>query len=445
MDPQQVPRWAPGDALAVVWPGGMALIDATVGLGAAERIWSRLHRESQLGTFLKALAESSDTGFLDLPTFAVVILAADRCHVAVRGPVPVEAQVAGVVESITGEGVTTWAEKVMPLPEAIRLGDEAGPDDGGPIIDGVLPASGIACGVFLPAAVPSAPEEADAAAPAEPEPASDSEPEAEADAPPAPSGTQRAAEAPEVRDPDRTRSGYTVVQETIHDESEQVAPGPERASDNPYFSLWDPSVALDIEAAAIRPEEAPSAGAHGNPDSGEDQALGDTVMEQGVVEVMMSADASSPATGPMVLARFCDRSHPNPPDRGVCFVCQAPVTGDARMTARPQLGYVRVEGGESVPLKGPIIAGRNPKSTVLNLSETPKLMALPHPHVSGTHLAFLLEGWHVMVRDLNSSNGTYLRRHGQPAVRLPDTEVPLVPGDLIDLGQGLFIHLEGTP
>ena len=39
----------------------------------------------------------------------------------------------------------------------------------------------------------------------------------------------------------------------------------------------------------------------------------------------------------------------------------------------------------------------------------------------------------------------YLRRHGKPAVRLPDTAVPLIPGDLIDLGKGLFIHLEGTP
>ncbi|MDF1487697.1 FHA domain-containing protein [Tessaracoccus caeni] len=458
MDPQHVARWAPGEDIVIAWPGGIALVDESVGLGAAERIWSRLHRDSQLGTFLKTLAESSETGFLDLPAFAVAIQSVDRCHVAVRGPVPVEAQVGGTTETISGESVMTWAEKVIPLPDAIRLGGARSSADGGPVVDGVLRASGIERGVFRAAAETSATpvavsvyqppsEQRDVPSNAEsPKPVV--ELVAEADPVlmlPAQPGDRidEPSEQPSP-DPDRTRSGFTAAHETLNDD-EPVIEVEEPVAVNPYASLWDPSVALDIEAAAIRPKDevqpAVPGSRSGYSEVSDAQLSGDTVLEDGMAQVVMERVAA----GPSVLARFCDRGHPNPPDRGHCYVCQARVSGDARMVERPQLGYLRVEGGETVPLKGPIIAGRNPRSTALKLSETPRLMALPHAHVSGTHVAFLLEGWRVMVRDLNSSNGTYLRRHGKPAVRLPDTPVLLIPGDLIDLGKGLFIHLEGTP
>lgn len=409
MAQRRTARWTAGDDIVIAWPGGIALVDAAVGLAAAERIWTRLHRDSQLGTFLKALAESAESGFLDLPTFAVAVFSADRCHIAVRGPVPVRAQVDGALEAVSGDGVTTWAERVLPLPEAIRIGDALDPQASGPVADAVLPGSGVERGEFCEAATPAA---APVALPAPP-------PEADV-------ATPQAAAIPEADpDPDRTRTGHTVVPEPADDEPETPEP-------NPYYSLWDPSVAdsgLDVDT-----QLAPPGPAH--PADG--QLFDDTVVDE---EMLPGAIGK----GPMVLARFCDRGHPNPPERAACFVCESPVSGEARMAERPPLGYVRVEGGETVPLKGPIIAGRNPKSTALGIDETPRLLALPHAHVSGTHLAFLMEGWRVMVQDLKSSNGTYLRRHGKPAVRLPDTAVPLIPGDLIDLGKGLFLHLEGTP
>lgn len=426
-------RWAPGEDIVIAWPGGVALVDATVGLRSAERIWTRLHRDSRLGTFLKALAESSDTGFLDLPTFAVAIYAVDRCHIAVRGHVLVVAQVAGAAESVSGEGVTTWAERVLPLPEAVRLGDLLDPETSGPVVDAVLPGSGVERGVFRTevAAMP----EATGLGP--------SRPESQVGAvPPQPTVPEPVAAGQPARevDPDRTRTGYTAVQDLPGDLPDEELDLSEDPAPNPYASLWDPSVAIDIEAAAIRPEEESGARA---PVTGvtEMQSSGDTLADEGVVQVVTSATN----LGTTVLARFCDRGHPNPPERDTCFVCGAMVSGEARMAERPQLGYLRVGGGERVPLKGPIIAGRNPKSMALKLTETPRLMALPHAHVSATHLAFLLEGWRVMVRDLNSRNGTYLRRHDAPPVRLPDIAIPLMPRDLIDLGKGLFIYLEGTP
>lgn len=483
-----VPRWGSGDLLAIAWPGGLALVDVPMPL--AERIWARVHQDSRLGTFLKTLAEGSDAGFLDLPTFAVAVADGERWHIAVRGALTVEAQLSERVELLSGEGITTWAERVLPEPQALRLGAIVG--EAGPLVDGVVPAGGLVLGEFR--AGSSAQQingpDAEAAAPnvhqaPDPEVLQDAgvecspspgegrnlNPEAEPSAEPEPEADLDVLAEP-AQEPDldaaALEGSFAAAQETLAEDEEpeadvagQAGPQDHALADTPagnkYAALWDHSIALDVEAAAIRPDEDQAESVAGQaailavegrsqqPSAAEecapDQLSGDTVIDdsEGGVQIV-----SLPA-GREILARFCSDGHPNPPERLNCYVCGAQVAGEARLSPRPQLGWLRVEGGETVPLNGPIIAGRNPKSSVLALDDNPRLVALPHPHVSGNHLAILIEGWRLMARDLRSRNGTYLRRHGKPPVRLPDTPVPLVPGDLIDLGHGLFLHLDRTP
>lgn len=52
---------------------------------------------------------------------------------------------------------------------------------------------------------------------------------------------------------------------------------------------------------------------------------------------------------------------------------------------------------------------------------------LPYPSVSSRHCIFIVSGPDIVLRDLNSSNGTYV--NGQPI-----TEIILSPGDVIQLG-----------
>lgn len=517
-----VGRWYAGDEIVLAWPGGIALVDASVGVKVGERLWSRLRRDSQLGVFFKTLAEGSESGFLDLPSFAIAIFDRDKCHVAVRGAVPVRIQKDDHVEIVSGEGITTWAEKVLVSPDAIGLGCFDGEAAGGAVADGVISAGGISLGRFsemasgpTPSAhaaphsgiAPDDPEQHQSAAPGggtgvagpvidvgvEPaEPLVVGSAEREADEAPAAEELDEASvpdsshESEELQEPvvaedGREDGGPEPISEFSPPEIDgEIAQGPvpevqtpapraaettlaevpipaEILEQNPYESLWDHSIAMDIEAAAIRGEieevnpggSSPSGSKPSSTDTNastsgsasSDQLSGDTVFDAGVVNVVMHAQPQ----GPQVLARFCDQGHPNPPERATCFVCGEEVGGEAKTTTRPQLGWLRVEGGETIPLRGPVIAGRNPKSTAVKLDESPRLVALPHPHVSGTHLAILIEGWHILVKDLHSSNGTYLRRHGKPPVRLPETAVPLVAGDLIDLGKGLYIHLDRTP
>lgn len=458
------PRWSPGEHWVVAWPGGVGLVDACVPLAAIERMWSRMHRESELGTFLEVLAENSAGGFLGLPEFAVVVTNGPQSHIAVRGEARVEIVVGGRSEVITGRGITTWAEKLLVDPTSLRLVLAESEAVSAPLVDGIASAGAVTVGELVPTTASATPM---APAPAPPMAA-------------APKPTWAAAPEPTV---EPVVGSPAQVVETMIDEpvgsaegeqddegdgdsaaeSESMAPSREgtaqRVVNNPYRSLWESSIAIDVEAAAIRSDEGdpsvvdgstptadkPAVARSGLPDEQQDelrlndQLTGDTVADLGVIAVQMTS------RGPEVLARFCDRGHANPPERADCFSCGAPVVGEAKRTERPQLGWLRVEGGEAVPLRGPVIAGRNPSSSVLPLGESPRLLALPYAHVSSTHLAVLTEGWRLLIRDLGSKNGTFLRRHGKPPVRLPASSVPLVPGDLIDLGHGVFLHLERTP
>ena len=119
--------------------------------------------------------------------------------------------------------------------------------------------------------------------------------------------------------------------------------------------------------------------------------------------------------------------------------------GEARRTERPQLGWLKVPHVEPIPLLESMIIGRHPSADALCLPEPPKLLALQYRHVSGNHLAILLDGWRVLALDLASRNGTCVRRRAKPPVRLPQRPITLLPGDVIDLGHDLLLHLDRIP
>lgn len=426
-------RWSPGGNKLLVWDRGLAMLDGKVGDQQAERLWHAMRRESQLGYFLQVLMEATGQGLLNIPAFAVAVLREDGAQVAVRGMFQVFVRTEGESIEVDGRGVTTWEERFVPHVAGveIRSAGSRGAETaqrGLPIVAGILEASRVGWGpddetVLDPASAGGAADEATRAIAGQaPQPL----------LPPSPVSPVRARRA----DPDplatlAPESPATGEPGLVANTDSSLEAGNSRD----YDFLWDESIAMDVEGAAIREENPP----------GETNDVNDglTVVDESEVDVEPAA-MSAPA-GPQVLATFCDKGHPNPPQRGTCYSCGARVGGSPRQVPRPQLGWLKVTGGESVPLRGPVVAGRNPKTVAIGSQEQPRLLALPHRHVSGNHIAFLLEGWTVLARDLGSSNGSYLRRHGKPPVRLPEQDTPLVPGDVIDLGHGVFINLERIP
>src|SRR5690606_10468955 len=154
-----------------------------------------------------------------------------------------------------------------------------------------------------------------------------------------------------------------------------------------------------------------------------------------------------PAPGQQqILARTCAHGHANPPSRETCAVCDAPLDGDAELAVRPPLGRVVVSTGQTVELDRPVVVGRRPRSPRTQSAELPRLVTVPSPQqdISRSHLEITLEGWHVLVSDMATTNGTTLLRTGQPPRRLhPSEPVLVVDGDVVDLGDGVTLVFEG--
>lgn len=409
-------RWAPGTCRLLAWERGMALLDSGISDEQAEKLWEAVRHETGLETFLQVLMETTGAGLLNIPPFAVAILDERGAHVAVRGSWLVSVHTGEREIRLSGEDITTWEEKLVVGAVAAELQAPGAHERTLPLVCGIVDGDRVAWSAGTGSPSPAKP-------PAHEEDQGSGQDTGEAAV--MITVPKRNLPAPA---PDPAPGGHTTL-------SEPADPPPEAsraAPESPYSHLWDESEAVEPETDG-RDEQRDTTG-----------ELRDGLTVADDVEIPIATFPE--AHGPQVLAVFCAGGHPNPPQRIQCYQCDAPMgEQQPRLVERPQLGWLRIAGGETVPLRGPVVAGRNPRTTALPSAEPPRLIALPHRHISSNHIAFVLEGWSVLVRDLGSSNGSYLRRHGNPPVRLPENDTPLVPGDVIDLGHGVFINLDRIP
>lgn len=156
--------------------------------------------------------------------------------------------------------------------------------------------------------------------------------------------------------------------------------------------------------------------------------------------------AAAPARDDQLLQGvLCPRGHANPTHRATCRLCDSPLGSESVRVTRPSLGRLAASTGEVIELTGPVIVGRDPRAARFQGTEIPRLLAIPQPHVSASHVEIRLEGWNVLALDLRSTNGTFLRRHSEPPVRLPELPQLLVAGDVLDLGHGVHLTFTGLP
>lgn len=112
----------------------------------------------------------------------------------------------------------------------------------------------------------------------------------------------------------------------------------------------------------------------------------------------------------------------------------------------PERGVPRLSlsDGSSVEVERPVIFGRAPRPERGTTDEEPILHTVPSPQqeISATHLEVRPAGDELVAIDLGSTNGTVLRPPGQSAQDLrPGQPVPLSPGAVLDLGDGLTIEV----
>ena len=109
------------------------------------------------------------------------------------------------------------------------------------------------------------------------------------------------------------------------------------------------------------------------------------------------------------------------------------------------LGVLNISTGAMVPLDRDVVLGRAPSANDVEPQTRPHLVQLASPDndISRNHVRVSLEGWHVLVTDLGSTNGTVVTL---PASRrcacAPHDAFTIVPGTIVNLADEVNVRFE---
>ena len=353
-------------------------------------------------------------------------------HIAARGDMTVNVETASGADQVSGARVTTWVERQAGRADTVQLvGPGRSEGEARPITAGLVPAGLLARGVQQ--ATPPADVQ-----PAGADPVSIVVPPVV----PAPAVPVPVVPAPEVQVPEAPAPEVASEAPTLLPQTE-----PQPEPQNVYDMLWGDTRAVPIYEAPVReapvnptPEAQPAAVpvvSLSAIDDHDSMTIAQLPSELGFIPPV-----SEPISRTTVVAVTCALGHANPPHRTACRSCGSPLSGPPARIPRPSLGWVRSPDGERIELTSPIIVGRVPRADRVQGVDVARLLALPNGHISSNHLEIRLEGWNVLAVDLRSRNGTFLRRPGEPPMRLPDKPIILVAGDVLDLGHGVQLSFE---
>lgn len=508
--------YAPGKTPVAVTPRGFAVLEAGASAALLARIRALLADGRGLGGVIEALTGAYGASLTAIPAFAVALEEADGVRVAVRGDFAFDIN-ATTPERVSGAGVTTWTERVIPGVTRVALStadDVASAPAELEIVDGIVLVAGLVRGAAAVSAASSAPGDAGSPAPdaapsvrrrrddaptgpisvpatapaSLPDPASapepgiaDSEPAAEpapgpenpapaTAAVPASAGPETDGEPP-VRGPwssrvasdgpvsdgaapvagliDSSAVASVADAETLLPLDSALSPhaagaagagtasgapagarGEEEvASTTGYDHLWGATVIRSVEDAAVRPE-------------GEDEG-----------EASAPSDGSAPPAGDhdgatISLAQARALRDAANGGAGAAGSAELPAEGIAPPLAPPRPpapGRIRVSTGQVLPLDRTVVIGRRPRSTRVSGTDLPHLVAVDSPEqdISRSHVELRVEGESIVATDLRTTNGTTLLRSGADPVRLhPGEGTVVVPGDVLDLGDGITVAIE---
>ncbi|HET9893982.1 MAG TPA: FHA domain-containing protein [Streptosporangiaceae bacterium] len=147
------------------------------------------------------------------------------------------------------------------------------------------------------------------------------------------------------------------------------------------------------------------------------------------------------AEAPIIQGVYCKNGHFDDPEALFCAVCGISMNQQTlvpRPGTRPPLGVLLLDDGSVFQLDRNYIVGREPGLDASVASGRSRALRINDDSgiVSRVHAKIALDGWHVLVTDLGSANGTRVRLAKQPTETQLQPHVPLVltTGSQIDLG-----------
>lgn len=161
----------------------------------------------------------------------------------------------------------------------------------------------------------------------------------------------------------------------------------------------------------------------------------DTTKEPVIKAIPKESPTVLPTQGPLVQTILCSNNHANPPVAASCRICGLSLENlPVNTLPRPTLGILRFSTGHEVELNSNILIGRKPKVEKVDSNKIPQLVVLDSAdhNISRNHVEILIQGWNVVVKDLDSVNGTLVELPSQPPVRIrPNEATQIVPGTKI--------------
>jgi hypothetical protein len=320
-------------------------------------------------------------GLSDLEGFVLWSLADDVTQVVARGPVRVVLTTADGDDVLDGAGAATWAERRLRGVSGtkVEIEDVDGPD------------LGVVAGLVRVGRVDEPPHAAVTEA----------------------AVTESVADVEEPSDPvateDVTGLEAAPEPEPIPDPEPVTEPMPEPEPES--ITVPEPVAVPDPLSDPLPPDPLPP-----------DPLPADEEMTE------LLAPAAWQGTGPVL--------------PGIPGQPQAPA-----VTSRP-VARLRLSNGSTVDVDRAILVGRAPESRRFGGADQPRLVSVPSPHqeISSTHLEIRpgsgADHGSAVVTDMGSTNGTVLVQPGLPPESLqPGIAVQLIPGAIIDLGDGVTIQV----
>lgn len=410
-----IPTYVAGDWFAVITDGAVALLPASVGEVKIAEVWEALRESPDLTHSLTVLARG---GLVGLPPFALVSVVEGHVRGFLRGNVRLLVADASGTTEHTATHVATWAEINVPDADALTVAVPADLTPRGRAVRmsalaAVVRASSVEVTLRAAAEAPSpvpAPPERDESELAEtttrdgldlapaPRP-SHAAPVVDAPAPVAAAPGPAPRRALEPYDAPMT-SEITVAPRTER-HAPVTAPAP---------TISAPTDAISAPTAALPAVPRP-------PREADEDWEGNTVLSSSLVEIRKQMPGWQ----------------------------QDFVPGPFSVPPVPKIHKIRMASGLVVPLDRAVLIGRAPVVSRVAARDLPRLVtvASPNQDISRTHAQVRADGDDVLVTDLNSTNGMLMTDPGQPARRLRSGEpTPLLPGALVDLGDGVTFVLE---
>ena len=469
-------RYSPGRWFGVVTPHGVAVLPPEMPVHVVDDVWKRMEAGEGLPAVLEALAAAFGTSLSSLPPFGLVLIEGGGCRVAVRGSITVTAGTGQ--QPVSGLGVSTWTERAFDDAPQFALEVAEAQDDLVGMLSlraGVVLCDALLCGdegvgtveaaatpveaVSTPPAATmtqSPPALVDVATPATPPPIPAEDAgmtmvpdatlavDAASDSPSEPSAATM-VDAPSAT-PTRTDEGgdydelfgATVIR-SVEDAAIRAAADEGASEGEASSSAADGAASAELAAPA--PTTAPSPVPPPIKVAQREEAAGNLI-----------AGVPSYLTGePVRVAEASSVAEPaeeGDHDGLTVSVAQlrAMRAGSASVDQVAARGRAHISTGEEVLLDRSVVVGRKPRAS-RTTGDLPHLVTVPSPDqdISRSHVEIRVESGAVLAVDLDTTNGTVLRRIGAEPKRLHPHEPTIVlDGDVLEIGDGITITLEGV-